>query len=477
MSSAAVVSPVGSSPRVEYVPSWVSSQADDAAFLSSAYGLTPDDWQFRVLEAWLAEGRSGRWAAARCGLAVPRQNGKNALLEVRELYGMVELGERFLHTAHEVKTARKAFARLAGFFENRQKWPELAGLVESIRKTNGQEAIVLRNGGSVEFVARSRGSGRGYTVDVLVMDEAQELTDEQLEALLPTISSAPSGNPQTILTGTPPPPGTAGEVFTRTRQSALDADDPRLAWHEWSVDGDVDLSDRTVWAATNPALGTRLHPEVVESELAQMSEDGFARERLGSWAKLLSASIIDPDVWHRLADPQSEVGTRVAFAVDMPPNRSFTSIAVAGPREDGLTHIELVDHRKGTAWVAERLIELVGKWDGPVALDPGSPAGSLIPELQTAGIEPVLVSGRELAQACGSFYDATVERGTVRHLGQPKLNVAVDAGRKRTVGDAWAWHRKDASSDISPLVAVTLAHHVCQKPSKRKPRTGRAMFV
>src|SRR5690606_40084508 len=71
----------------------------------------------------------------------------------RSLYGMVALGEKFLHTAHEVKTARKAFLRIASFFENPRRWPELAELVKEIRRTNGQEAVVLHNGGSVEFVA------------------------------------------------------------------------------------------------------------------------------------------------------------------------------------------------------------------------------------------------------------------------------------------------------------------------------------
>src|SRR4051812_10054200 len=150
-------------PRVRLAPRSVSSDVDDAAFLSSGYGLTPDDWQEDVLDDWLGRRRDGRWAAATCGLAVPRQDGKKGIIEIRELFGMVMLGEKFLHTAHEVKTARKAFLRLAGFFENERQYPELAALVapSGVRKTNGQEAIVLRNGGSVEFIARSKGSGRG----------------------------------------------------------------------------------------------------------------------------------------------------------------------------------------------------------------------------------------------------------------------------------------------------------------------------
>jgi phage terminase large subunit-like protein len=217
-SSSAVLS--RSLPRVRHAPRAASSDADDATFLASGYGLTPDPWQEDILDDWLGRRADGQWAAAKCGLCVPRQNGKNALLEMRELFGMVALGEKFLHTAHEVKTARKAFLRIASFFENVRQYPELAALAKEIRKTNGQEAIVLTNGGSIEFIARSKGSGRGFTVDVLVCDEAQFLSDEEFEALGYTVAAAPLGNPQFIVTGTPPDPekGEAGEVLTRLRR-------------------------------------------------------------------------------------------------------------------------------------------------------------------------------------------------------------------------------------------------------------------
>jgi hypothetical protein len=100
----------------------------------------------------------------------------------------------------------------------------------------------------------------------------------------------------------------------------------------------------------------------------------------------------------------------------------------------------------------------------------------LITGLQEAGVEPMLVGGRELAQACGMFYDAATQ-DLLRHLDQAELNVAVDGARRRNLGDAWAWHRRDTSVDISPLVAVTLALHAVGKPSKRRKRTGKAAFI
>lgn len=90
----------GQRPRVHVAPADISqTDGDLAGAFAASYGLAPDPWQRFVLDDWLAV-KDGRWAALTCGLAVPRQNGKNALIEIRELFGSVGLGERILHTAH-----------------------------------------------------------------------------------------------------------------------------------------------------------------------------------------------------------------------------------------------------------------------------------------------------------------------------------------------------------------------------------------
>jgi hypothetical protein len=440
--------------------------------------LTPDEWQRVALEGWLGRRADGRWAAPRVGLAVPRQNGKNALIEIRELFGMVMLGERFLHTAHEVKTARKAFLRISSFFENPRKYPELAALVKEVRKTNGQEAVVLTNGGSVEFIARSKGSGRGFTVDVLIMDEAQELTDDALAALLPTISSGPLGNSQQIMTGTPPAPNAQGEVFTRVRGAGVEGKDPRLCWMEWRADDDADFDDVEQWADANPALGIRLDLETVADERAAMSEETFGRERLGLWSLNAGQQVIDPDVWAKRADKGSQPLDPVCFAADVTPDRQRATISLAARRSDGLLHVETVQNERGTSWVVPRLLELAARWQPVgIVIDPGSPAGSLIAELQEQGLEPVLTSTRDVGQACGMFYDL-VRDDKLRHLDDPRLNLALGSARKRPLGDsgAWAWHRRDSSTDITPLVAGTLALHGLVKNAPPEPSDTR-MFV
>lgn len=426
-----------------------------------------------VLRAWMGVRPDGQWAARRCGLAVPRQNGKNGILEVRELFGMVVLGEKFLHTAHEVKTARKAFHRLASFFENVRDFPELAALVTEIRKTNGQEAIVLANGGSCEFVARSKGSARGFTVDVLVVDEAQELTEEAIEALLPTISAAPLGNPQQIYTGTPPGPKANGEIFTRVRSDGHEGKDKNLAWHEWSCEADADLDDPANLAASNPGLGIRVHRDVTDAERGTLSDAGYGRERFGMWDEAGGNRVIGADTWAGRADEASKPTGRFALAVDVSPDRAVSSVSLAGQRDDGEWHVELDEQRNGVGWLLEYIVARCERNDiRAVVIDGASPAASIIDALLARKIKVTTTSAREMAQACGSFYDGVME-GWLWHIDQPQLNSALGAARKRALGDAWAWNRKSASSDITALVACNLALWGAQSSTVKRPsRSG-----
>lgn len=464
-------------PRFSLEPSSPRSDADDAAFLATSYGLTPDEWQHTVLRSWMGVRANGRWASTRCGLAVPRQNGKNGVLEIRELFGMVVLGEKFLHTAHEVKTARKAFMRLKSFFTNERRYPELAALVQEIRLTNGQEAIILTNGGSCEFVARSKGSGRGFTVDVLVLDEAQELGDDALEALLPTISAAPLQNPQQIFTGTPPGPKANGEIFTRVRNDGLARTDKRLSWHEWSCESESDLDDLQNLAKSNPGLGIRVMQEVAEAERGTLSDDGYGRERFGIWETTATHQVIDSKSWGLRADSKSRVIERKTLGIDVSPDRSTAAVGLAGQRADGDWHVELDEHRTGVDWipgwvvarcegnkihavVVDEMSGLVEKRNGRNFLV----GTSIIVTLAAA-------EGRDMAIACSWFFDGIMS-AWLWHTDQPQVNVALSVARKRPIGGAWGWNRKDANSDITPVVAETLALWGAKNSTVKKPGRG-----
>lgn len=466
-------------PRVWVEPEREYSDGEDAGVLASAYGLKPDRWQAIILDAWLGRNGADKFTASRCGVLVPRQNGKNAVIEIRELYGTAVLGEKVLHTAHEVKTARKAFLRLASFFENEREYPELAALVVAIRRTNGQEAIILSNGGSVEFSARSRGASRGFTVDVVVCDEAQELTDEQLEALMPTMAAAPLGNPQLILVGTPPNHNAAGEVFGRMRQNAHDGGDGKLAWHEWSVEEVGDVTDRKRWAQCNPALGIRLDVSIIEDELAQMSEDGFARERLSMWFENAAGKkAISKAKWSALATESPENEGKTAYGVKFSPDGEVASLSVAVRGESGKVHVELIEHRSmsdGVGWLVEFLMPR-WKMAATIVIDGLHWSGSLIEELRGGGIKNKLVitpmNSKGVVNASSMMLNA-IEEGSITHFDQPALNQSALDATKREVGKGGGW--AFGGEDSTPIESVTLAHYGVLT-SKRNPKRKQALL-
>jgi phage terminase large subunit-like protein len=156
----------------------------------------------------------------------------------------------------------------------------------------------------------------------------------------------------------------------------------------------------------------------------------------------------------------------VALALDVTPDRRFTAVAVAGYRADGLAHGEVIAHEPGTAWVVDYVVDRLARHEvSGVVVDPASPAGSLILDLENAGVTVTQTSPRDMAQACGSLYDA-VSEGSFRHIDQPVLNAAVGSAESRPLADAWAWQRK-SKGDISPLVAVTLALSAARRPPEQ----------
>lgn len=468
-------------PTFVHAPAGDESDAVDAIEIAAAYGLVADEWQEHVLKSWMRRDSQGRWAAGRWGIAVPRQNGKNAVVEILELYALTILGLRILHTAHEVKTARKAFLRLASFFENEREYPDLAGMVKSIRKANGQEAIFLTNGASVEFIARSKNSGRGFTVDMLVCDEAQEYPEEAQAALLPTISAAPSGDPVQVILGTPPGPKDNGDVFARMHAVAHERIDPRLSWAEWAATGEVDTSDRQGWATTNPSVGGRLLESTIEDEFASFSREMFARERMGMWSSDRELSVIPQADWDDCLVGSAPDGEITAIGLDMNPERTSVVIAVAVKTEAG-THVELarVEEPDSTIelvnWVSQRAKRRV-----PVVMDSYSPARSLEPGLKQKKARTFALSGNELMQACGGFFDAVTQDRTVSHIGQEQLDASLAGAKRQSIGDAggWKWSRKNLDSDLVPLMAVTCAWFGAEKfakPPRSSVQKGRVLL-
>lgn len=440
-------------PRLESRPSEVlSSSGQEAAELAASAGLILDPWQQHVLDVALSERADGSWSAFEVGLIVPRQNGKGSILEARELAGLFLFDERLiLHSAHEFKTAAEAFLRIKSLVGNTD---DLRKKVKKIRTSHGDEGIELLTGARLRFVARSRGSGRGFSGDCVILDEAYNLGPEAMGALLPTLSAKP--NPQIWYTSSAPM--AASQQLHAVRRRAIAGGSERLAFMEWSIDPDVDQpDDPRSWAKANPSLGIRISEEFVRAEIDALPPTEFARERLGvpDFESEGEAPLFTLADWNRLADPSSEYGKRVVFSVAVAPDAAAASIALVGVRPDGMPHVELVDCRPGVEWVAARRRELDAMVRAKCWVrDPSGPAVELSGKFRD-------LKGREATEA-GTRLVTAVGEGKFRWVCDDRLVDrmvgAVVGARRRDVGDGvWRWSRTGSEVDISPLEAMSLA--------------------
>jgi hypothetical protein len=456
MSSLLAAPPVAL-PRVRSVPEYDFTSGDDAIELAASAGLILDPWQQLAVRDILAEDSAGKWLTFESALLVPRQNGKGAILEAIEIADMFLFGAQLvIHTAHEFKTAQEAFRRVLFLVENTDA---LRKRVDRVRTSHGDEGIELKNGARLRFLARSGGSGRGFSCDRLIYDEAYELPEETIAASLPTMSARPNPHVTYASSAALDKSVTLRRVMARGRQEDDRQPDTGLAYLEWSADPKCDLDDRDEWVRANPATSTgRIRVDFIAKERAAMADVTFGRERLGIVDESKNATVVDLEAWAAAGDPLSQPFDPVCFAVDIGPDAAFTSIAVAGTTPSGKVHVEVVDRRRGTGWVTDRLEELRDRWQpSAIVIDPIGPVGSLIPSFAVAGLEITELGMREHARACGLF-KVLVEEGQLVHKEQPGLTAALESARKRDAGEAgaWLWNRRD-ETDISPLVAVTLA--------------------
>lgn len=414
-------------------------------------------WQRQVLEVALEiNPDTGRLAYRQVVLTVPRQSGKTTLLLVLVLLrALAGRRQNIRYTAQTGSDARKKF------IDDWKPILESSPFASQFhpRLTNGHEALLFRNGSLFGLVATTKKTGHGGTIDLGILDEAFAHPDARLEqALGPAMITRPQPQLWVVSTaGTPEDsPYLWGKVESG-RQMAEAGVNEGVAYFEWSADEKADPADPATWWSCMPALGITVTEAAVAADFASMSLSEFRRAYLNQWVTALSDPVIPLEVWNGLADPASAMSGPVCFAFDVSPDRSRSAISAAGARSDGRIHTEVVEHRTGTGWLASRMAELVRDHHPRAVLcDPSGPAGSLLPDLERAGVVVTTVNAADHAKACGHLYDSATQ-GSLAHLGTLELATALDGATKRPLGDAWAWSRKSSSVDISPLVATTLA--------------------
>jgi hypothetical protein len=457
-------------PAWRYAPQWAATNGDIAAGVGDDLGWNFDPDQRWFLDATFGEDDDGVPSSSDVAIIGPRQTvGKTATLECAAIADVAVFGVPLhIWTAHEFKTARKAFEDMKTRLLSH---PDYADRVH-FDNAHGEEAIEFDDGGKIEFHARSGGSGRGFTTSRITLDEALYLRPGDLGALVPTMVTMDDA--QVRYGSSAGLPRSEALRAIRARGRAPDADEtlaylefaaPRRACedpvcpHELGAPGCA-LDDQDLWWQANSGLWYgRVTFAAMAKQRRKLSgaPEEFAREFLSWWDEPGAAAAFGAGRWEACGgDPPpadlAVVGLAVAVSYDL----TRAAIVAAGRDADGVVHVAPLQHGPGTGWVAKAAKEWQREYGPAVAIDGGGPAADLIPDLEEADVELKVMTTGDVLDACARIYKR-VQNRELQHASYPELEKAAAAAVQRMVGDRWAWGRKQSSDDISTMEGATWA--------------------
>lgn len=470
-------------PRLDYYRNGDIWLADKTIRLLEHYGIKLLPWQKLVLYRWMAveqdEEGNWKWVNPDCGLLVPRQNGKSELFIARIIGGMIFLGESLIFTAQSDNTVAEIKRRLLNFFYDAEAEIRDMMTEEFDKEPKSFDYIELRNRGRCVFRTRTRTNGLGSTNDVLLIDEAQEETDAQQEALLPTISSGKNQNYQVIRAGTPPSGGGSGTVFVRIRKQVIEGKVHDVCWQEWSVEHITDPGDVDAWYATNPSLGYFLQLRAVKKEAGQMAIDSFNKMRLGWIAGVESMRAFTDDQWEPLAIQSLTLPPEpsLVYSVKYAPDGSAVTLCVGVLMPNDIVHVEIIERKPrsaGNSWLVRWLFEN-NRWRKckKIIIDGASGTQLLIEDLTRTDkrISKKLMTPnvKEAGAAYAAFNDA-IENRLLTHFNQPVLNVSIKTVKRRDIGRDGMFGYASMNPDIQsdPVEAAAYAYYGAHRFHKEK---------
>lgn len=432
-------------------------------------GFRSMPWQKNEVKAISATDADGRWVHSDALLIASRQNGKSMIIALIVLYRIFILKQNVLFTAQQWDTAKELWGHTWKLVQGRKF---LLKEVESKTCSQGRGTIFLKNGGRVVFTTRSQDAGRGLTkVDLLIFDEAYNLTDGEIAAL--AFLSQAADDPQVFYMTSAVHREFAqhqnGRVISAMRQQALDewdADEP-VYLSEYAASPGIDPECEDTWREGNPSYGVISNAKKMRSIMKRMSTKvgriNFGVEALGwgLWFDERSEDdvepIVDLGVWGSMSVGYPVRVGQCVLGVEVSPDGDSFALSVAGQTLRG-AHLQLrPDASKFSVDAAVRVIRsFVDEFDpAGIVLDRDSPAGVLVSALQRVGVDPVAIGGGQVSASLRVFEQA-VSDGSVTHDGSELWLSALRVAEKRGVESKYPSIER-YSGDVSSLVAGTFA--------------------
>lgn len=485
-------------PRILKSPLSKGHYGDSLKEFHKAINLNLFDWQeFQIEQLFSVAVDSDKWACTEAGSLCARQNGKG---EVLAAYAIDHLfifprpdnkPKTILYSAHEYKTAEEGFRRIKGIIEAS---PALMSKVEHIYDSSGKQEIILKprkgqvRGDRLKFISRAKNSGRGFTADVLILDEAQELSVASYDSLMYTQTTIP--NPQVFMVGTVPDESNDCEVFTglRDRGRSPSGENPTTLWMEYSPEGaedyeqaqKIDASDPKLWGQANPSMIQLIPIETIQEQYERdtsASKESFKRERLSIWSSRppeeeTTLNDIDLEAWESTANPRALHGENLVLSVQVADNGGHASISACSQQPDGTYYVEHITTQLQTRWVSGKLKSLMSELGAVSLVLDEKKCASIIPDLKREKIKFFSARPSEIAGAFSLFVELANDRQLI-HRGQASLTESLKKAIPRKVGSyGFTWDASDPQEPVTPTQSATLALFGCINYLNIKPKRG-----
>ena len=456
-------------PTTSVILPYEDSHGKEAIELYNSTGRTAQEWQELLIYDMLAIRDDGLFVHTKFGYSLPRRNGKNEVVAIRELWALSQ-GEQVLHTAHRTSTSHMAWERMKMLLERLGKTEP-----EDYKTTStlGMESIRLKEtGGKIDFRTRSSRGGLGEGFDLLIIDEAQEYTDDQQSALKYVVTD--SLNPQTVFCGTPPTPVSSGTVFTKMRKAALSGETENTGWAEWGVEKKTDPRDKDAWYMVNPSLGTVFTERSVADEIGEDVDD-FNIQRLGLWLKYNLKSAISKAEWEELkAETMPQLKGKLYVGIKYGHDGTNVCLSIAAKTDDGLVFVECIDCREiraGNGWI----LDFLKSADVASVTVDGAQGAILAQEMKRNHLGvPALMTAKEVCIANGKFEQALFKK-TITHMNQPALTQSISNCEKRLIGSAGGFGYKSLREaiEVGLMESMIIAFWACSESKiKAKQRVS-----
>lgn len=422
---------------------------------------------------------------------VARQNGKTHWFKKLGLFFNYVLKTKLtIGTAQNIDKANDTFEEAVDLIENT---PELYKEFEKVLRGAGKREYILRDGERWKVIANNR-RGRGWSSDLILMDEMREQTNWDGWS---AVSKTMLARPNAILFGVSNAGDVTSVVLRHLRMQAMEQiGDPDgisknrdglggqdvgdgLALFEWSAVPECEIDDREAWAQANPSLGYGFLTErALHSAMLTDPEQVFRTECLCQWVESTLPEPFPTGAWDGGIDPESKIApeSAITYGIDMSQNRTWTTIAACGLREDGQYHIEIVARAVGSEWAIDWFRKRQVKGKMRLAFQGrGAPVTGLAEQICTLkNVERCAIEGPDLTSGWGRFYDAVAAsapdhlgKTRIYHLPQPVLDTPARTCQLRQLGGgAEIPDRAKSPDDVAPLFACFIAFAAASAPKK-----------